>query len=192
MSDIKISIIQLPAAVLYVWLKVGPCDSPHSSGASLQNKGAKWTTDGDRCPGEPCFFNKDAVETTWNNRFSPSHHRAESCACLRSVSPSSLAVSKPLWIWAKTSVAVWEAAAAQQRNGTSASSLSSGSRLNGQKLAAIGLPVPKRWSITCPLQRIPAFYRFISTPGLQDCVGLQAKGGDIKTHLTHIFHSSRH
>lgn len=40
-------------------------------------------------------------------------------------------------------MSVWDASAPQQRNGTSASSPSSGSRRNGQKLAAISQPVPK-------------------------------------------------
>lgn len=69
--------------------------------------------------------------------------------------PSSVAVSKPLWIWAKkkkkkTSVAAWDASAPQQRNSTSASSLSSGSRRKGQKVAAVAEYLPVQEVINNP------------------------------------------
>lgn len=103
---------------------------------------------------------KDAAETTRKEQavLSVSSAGRERCVCALSVfRVSSLAgcIQTSLNMRKKKKKLerlVWEAAATQQRNGTSASSpVSSGSRLNGQKLAAI--PVPKRWSITRPLHR---------------------------------------
>lgn len=99
---------------------------------------------------------KDAAETTRKEQavLSVSSAGRERCvsALSVSVSPLSLAVSKPLWIWAKNLSGSSERL--QQHSNVTArqpAALCSGSRLNGQKLAAI--PAPKRWSITWPLHR---------------------------------------
>lgn len=98
-----------------------------------------------------CFF-KDAVEAACKQRWPGAalggSERRVPLPAVSGCIQTSVNMSR------KTSVAAGEAADTQQRNGTSACSLSSGSRLNRQKLAAI----PVSQEVISGVQLVPTFY----------------------------------